>query len=111
MHLMRHGAPQTPGLLLTQLHPPLIIGIDAEDNPLDKHPVFIERDDLAQHERRQLVIGQHGRGPVPREHPMPRLTLQLGRLFRQRVAAALLLHRLRTAPDRNHAQLVFLHVN
>ena len=44
---------------LAQLNPPLIIGVDAEDHALDKHPMLVKRDDLAQHKGRQFRIGQH----------------------------------------------------
>ena len=45
---------------LAQFHPPLVVRIDAQDHALDKHPMLVERDDLAQGEGRQLFIGQHG---------------------------------------------------
>jgi acyl-CoA thioester hydrolase len=51
--------------------------VDPEDHPLHEDPVLVKRDDLAQHMGREPRVDQRRRRPVAREHPVPRLPLQL----------------------------------
>lgn len=62
---------------LSQLYPPLVIRVYPQDHAFDEHPMFIKRDDLAQREGHQPVIGQHGRGAVAGKDAVAGLSFQL----------------------------------
>ena len=51
-----------------ELDAPLIERVDVPDHALDEHAVLVERDQLAEHFRRQPVDQDRVRGPVAFEH-------------------------------------------
>ena len=57
------------GELLAKLDAPLIVGVNAPDRALNERDVLIERDELAECERGELVSEDRGRGTVAREAP------------------------------------------
>ena len=53
-----------------QFDTPLIEAIDVPDHPLHEHGVLIERDQLAEHGRRQPLGQNRVRRPIAGEHAM-----------------------------------------
>mmetsp|Transcript_198 Transcript_198/g.622 ORF Transcript_198/g.622 Transcript_198/m.622 type:complete len:338 (-) Transcript_198:545-1558(-) len=84
---LRRGRPFDDGLqgrrqFLAKLNPPLIIGIDAQNDPFHKNAMLIKRDDLAQRERIKLGINQRCRRTIARKNAVRRLPLQVGSVER-----------------------------
>ena len=75
--LSRDHRPKRGCKLLAELDAPLVERVDVQDHTLDKDAMLVERHDAAQRLGIELGVDQRGRGTVAREHPVPRLPLEL----------------------------------
>ena len=74
----REGRPEPLGKRLAKLHPPLVEGVDAPEDPLDEDPVLVEGDQPAEGPGVEPVVHDGRRRPIPGGAPVGGESLGVG---------------------------------